>query len=107
MLCLYLEQITNVDLTPNGSSTLTSVPFSLSSLMKTSIKPQQSAAGQQQPQQPQTQRQAPMSNVDKLVQMGFSNRALNRQLLRKNNNDFCKTVHELLDNTDNDWFENR
>jgi hypothetical protein len=49
----------------------------------------------------------PTSNMDKLLSMGFADRALNERLLKKFDNDMNKVVQCLLDNVENDWYEHR
>jgi hypothetical protein len=49
----------------------------------------------------------PNSNMDKLLNMGFANRALNEKLLKQFDNDMDKVVQSLLDNVENDWYEHR
>jgi hypothetical protein len=49
----------------------------------------------------------PTSNMDKLLSMGFADRALNERLLKKFDNDMDKVVQSLLDNVENDWYEHR
>ncbi len=39
--------------------------------------------------------------------MGFANRALNERLLKKYDNKIDLVIQDLLENFDNDWFENR
>ena len=42
-----------------------------------------------------------------LVEMGFCDRKLNEQLLKKHNNNVALVVNELLSFTDNDWSTRR
>lgn len=47
------------------------------------------------------------SNMNKLVSMGFANRALNQRLLNKYKNNLEDVVQKLLEKLDNDWMESR
>lgn len=46
-------------------------------------------------------------NQNKLLSMGFGNRALNERLLKKYNNDVDKVVEHLIERSDNDWMDSR
>ena len=45
--------------------------------------------------------------MDQLIEMGFANRDLNKELLQKHNNDVEAVVVEIIQNADNDWHQNR
>ncbi|XP_064646590.1 uncharacterized protein LOC135499640 [Lineus longissimus] len=47
------------------------------------------------------------SPLDQLVEMGFANRDVNRQLLEKHNGNLEKVVSELLQQGENDWHVHR
>lgn len=47
------------------------------------------------------------SPMGKLVEMGFCNRELNKELLKKHNDDVEAVVQDLLSSTDNDWWHRR
>ncbi|KAJ8319830.1 hypothetical protein KUTeg_001417 [Tegillarca granosa] len=47
------------------------------------------------------------SPMGKLVEMGFCNRDLNQELLKKHNDDVEAVVQDLLSTTDNDWWNRR
>lgn len=51
---------------------------------------------------------APGNNpMSQLIEMGFADRRLNEQLLRKHNNDIRATIDELLSHTGNEWSSQR
>ena len=45
--------------------------------------------------------------MGKLIEMGFTNRELNKNLLKKHNDDMEKVVQELLSQADTDWHSRR
>jgi cellulose synthase/poly-beta-1,6-N-acetylglucosamine synthase-like glycosyltransferase len=45
--------------------------------------------------------------MKKLIEMGFCNREKNQKLLNKHNSDLDKVLYELLNQSDNDWMNNR
>ena len=56
---------------------------------------------------PQEQRGRELTAMQQLLEMGFANRDLNRELLDQHNEDVEKVVQELLQRNDNDWHSNR
>ena len=46
---------------------------------------------------------SPKSNMEKLVSMGFANRAQNERLLKKYNNNFEKVIEHLIENQDSNF----
>lgn len=48
-----------------------------------------------------------LTPMDQLIEMGFANRDLNRELLEKHNNDVEAVVMEILQHADNDWHQKR
>ena len=47
--------------------------------------------------------QSSESYMDKLINMGFANRTLNNQLLKKHSNDLDKVISELLEKQDTNY----
>lgn len=45
--------------------------------------------------------------MKKLIEMGFCNRKQNQELLNKHNSDLDKVLAELLNQSGNDWMNNR
>ena len=48
-----------------------------------------------------------LTPMDQLIEMGFANRDLNKELLQKHNNDVEAVVVEIIQNADNDWHQSR
>ena len=45
----------------------------------------------------------PETNMDKLISMGFANRNLNNQLLKKHDNDLDKVISSLLEQQESNY----
>ena len=59
------------------------------------------------PPQPEPANQTPATPMETLIEMGFADRQLNKQLLEKHNNDLDKVVQDLIQSSDSNWNENR
>jgi hypothetical protein len=58
---------------------------------------------QQQQQQQKISSSKPETIMEKLIQMGFANRLLNNQLLKKHNNDLDKVISSLLEQQESNY----
>ena len=56
---------------------------------------------------PMTWQSEDVEPMNVLIEMGFANRNLNEQLLKKFDNDVHKTVAELIKSADEEWRNNR
>jgi hypothetical protein len=57
----------------------------------------------QQQQQQKISSSKPETIMEKLIQMGFANRLLNNQLLKKHNNDLDKVISSLLEQQESNY----
>ena len=57
----------------------------------------------QQQQRQKISSSKPETIMEKLIQMGFANRLLNNQLLKKHNNDLDKVISSLLEQQESNY----